>query len=263
VIKKIYFTLCYFLLLCSCSKKQEEQEAVYSSGYNVISVANGSTIKGTVKTTRDQKYLLMIETQKDQDVCGASHPNPGIPNADGTVPNCIIGIEKISEGKDFAKKEYALDQKGCDFLPHVQIVRSGLSIIVSNSDKVIHNYHINYNGTTVLNEAQPEGAPPREAVLKQNGLHVVTCDVHPWMRGYIWMADHPYYTMSDIDGAFVLSDVPPGKYKLMLWRDNWDLNEVKNAGGIIESYHWGKDFFKEQEITVEAGKDVVIDFTLP
>ena len=122
---------------------------------------------------------------------------------------------------------------------------------------------MNRNGETVLNEAQPEGAPPREMNLKQKGLHIVTCDVHPWMKGYIWVADHPYYTLSDSTGAFSLSDVPPGKYKLVLWRDNWDVKEIKNADGNISSYQWAKDISKEQEITIEAGKDVTVDFTLP
>src|SRR5438874_2050223 len=125
----IFFTA--LIIFSSCSKKQEEQDAVYTSGYKVISITNGGTIKGTVKTDMSQKFLIAIETQKDQDVCGASHPNPGIPNANGTVPHCIIGIEKISEGKDFSKKEYTLDQKNYDFLPHIQVIPLGSAIIVS------------------------------------------------------------------------------------------------------------------------------------
>lgn len=251
------------IFLSSCSKKQDEQEGTYTSGYKVIAVTNGGTIKGTVKTDSIQKYLAAIETQKDQDVCGESHRNLSAPNMDRTVPNCIIGIEYVVLGKDFTKHEYTFDQHGCDFHPHVQIVNLGSTIIFSNSDKVLHNYHINRNGETVVNEAQPEGAPAREVNLKQSGLHIVTCDVHPWMKGYIFMADNPYYTMSDSTGAFALSNIPPGKYKLVVWRDNWNVEGVKNAKGNIESYKWAKDFSKEQEITVEAGKDVAVDFVLP
>jgi hypothetical protein len=257
------FTIVLISFLCSCSKKQEAQEGIYSSTYKVISVTGGGSIKGTVKTDPNQKFQAVIETQKDQDVCGTSHANPSVPNANGTVGNCVIGLEKITEGKDFPKKDYSLDQKGCTFLPYVQIVPVGVSVIVSNSDKSLHNFHITRNGETILNEAQPEGAPPREANLKQKGLHAVTCDVHPWMKGYIWMADHPYYTLSDSTGAYSLKDVPPGKYKLVLWRDNWNVEQIKNKEGVIESYKWAPDISKEQEVTVEAGKDVVIDFTLP
>jgi len=258
---RVFFLVAIFL--SSCSKKQEDSDPIYSSSYKVISVTNGGTIKGIVKTDPNQKYLTIIETQKDQDVCGTSHVNPSAPNGNGTVASCIIGLERISEGKDFSKREYTLDQNGCNFRPHIQIVPLGAAIIVSNLDKTLHNYHINLNGETITNEAQPEGAPPREVILKQKGLHVVTCDVHPWMKGYIWMADHPYYTLSDSTGAFSLSDIPPGKYKLILWRDNWNVDQVKNKEGVIESYKWAKDFSKEQEVIIEAGKDVVVDFTLP
>lgn len=258
---KIIFFLSGLLVISSCSKKQEE-ETSYSSTYKAGAVTGGASIKGTVKTAADQKYQMTIETQTDQGVCGSSHRNPGIPNPDGSVSNCVIGIERIAEGKDFPKKEFSLDQHGCDFHPHIQIVPVGAPVVVANSDKALHNYHVNRNGETVINEAQPEGAPPREMILKQKGLHVITCDVHPWMKGYVWSADHPYYTLSDSTGAFSLTDVPPGKYKLILWRDNWDVKEIKNAGGNL-TYQWAKDISKEQEVTVEAGKDVTVDFTLP
>lgn len=251
------------LFLSACSKKQSEEDVPYSSTYKAVPVSNGCIIRGTVKTDANQKYLMTIETQKDQEVCGLSHKNLSVPNSSGAVPNCIIGLERITQGKDFIKKEFSLDQHGCDFHPHVQIVNIGSPVVVANSDGVLHNYHVNRNGETVLNEAQPEGAPPREMNLKQNGLHTVTCDVHPWMKGYIWVADHPYYTLSDSAGAFSLTDVPPGKYKLILWRDNWDVKETKNPEGSITSYQWAKDISKEQEITIEAGKDVTVDFTLP
>lgn len=260
---KFIFFVSALLFLSACSKKQADEDVSYSSTYKAAVVSNGGTIKGTVKTDSNQKYLMNIETQKDQEVCGLSHKNPGMPNINGTVPNCIIGIERISQGKDFVKKEFSLDQHGCDFHPHIQIVNIGSSVVVANSDGVLHNYHVNHNGETVLNEAQPEGAPPREMNLKQKGLHIITCDVHPWMKGYIWVADHPYYTLSDSTGAFSLTDVPPGKYKLILWRDNWDVKEIKNAEGNISSYQWAKDISKEQEVTVEAGKDVMVNFTLP
>src|SRR5260221_7589829 len=122
---KIGFFFLAIIFIAGCSKKQEEQEAAYSSGYKVVAVASGGTIKGTVKTSADQKFLTAIATQKDQDVCGSSHPNPSSPDLGGGVPNCIIGIENISAGKDFSKKEDSLDQGVCDFHPHVQVVRLG------------------------------------------------------------------------------------------------------------------------------------------
>ncbi len=42
-----------------------------------------------------------------------------------------------------------------------------------------------------------------------------------WMRGYLFVADHPYYTRSDAKGRFVLPQVPPGRYELVCWLPDW------------------------------------------
>jgi Polysaccharide lyase family 4, domain II len=42
-----------------------------------------------------------------------------------------------------------------------------------------------------------------------------------WMRGYLFVDDHPYYARTDANGAFTLDAVPPGKYELVCWLANW------------------------------------------
>ncbi|MEI8133979.1 MAG: hypothetical protein WCH46_02730 [bacterium] len=257
-----FFLLCLTVLI-SCSKKQDDASGEVSAGYKVVQVTNGGSIHGRVTLNGALVGLEKIEIQKDQDVCGGTHTNPALPGASGGVANCIIGIEKITAGKDFEKRDHTFDQNHCDFSPHVQIIPLGSEILVSNSDKVIHNYHVNHNGETVLNEAQPEGVPPREIKLKSSGVHTVSCDVHPWMRGFIWIADNPYYSITDTSGSFSLENVPPGKYKLFLWRDNWNVEELKNGTGNIESYRWGKDINQEKEVVVEDSKISEINFIIP
>lgn len=38
----------------------------------------------------------------------------------------------------------------------------------------------------------------------------VACDVHDWMSAYIVATEHPYYVLTDRNGAFELTDVPAG-----------------------------------------------------
>ncbi|HMJ65727.1 MAG TPA: hypothetical protein VK615_10275, partial [Candidatus Binatia bacterium] len=44
----------------------------------------------------------------------------------------------------------------------------------------------------------------------------LTCDIHPWMRGWIHVFDHPRFAVTDKRGMFRIPPVPPGKYKLLL-----------------------------------------------
>jgi hypothetical protein len=39
------------------------------------------------------------------------------------------------------------------------------------------------------------------------------------MRGWVVVAEHPYYTLTNEAGEFVLENVPPGKYTLQLWQE--------------------------------------------
>jgi hypothetical protein len=42
-----------------------------------------------------------------------------------------------------------------------------------------------------------------------------------WMRGHLFVADHPYYTRTDAQGRFTLPAVPPGEYELACWLPDW------------------------------------------
>jgi len=39
------------------------------------------------------------------------------------------------------------------------------------------------------------------------------------MLGYVYVAKHPYVTVSAKDGSFKITDVPPGKYKVKIWHE--------------------------------------------
>jgi hypothetical protein len=45
----------------------------------------------------------------------------------------------------------------------------------------------------------------------------VGCAIHPWERSFILVFDHPYFAVSDRQGAFALPHVPPGRYTLTAW----------------------------------------------
>jgi hypothetical protein len=42
-----------------------------------------------------------------------------------------------------------------------------------------------------------------------------------WMRGRLFVGDHPYFTHTDAEGRFLLPQVPPGRYELVCWLSDW------------------------------------------
>lgn len=262
--KLLLFVL--FLSLSSCSKKEEaadDSAGVFNSSYQVTQLASIGSIHGTVSLSGAMPAPLLVETQRDQAVCGVSHRNPSLPMASG-VQGCVVWLEGIKEGKDFGfSTDPKMDQIGCEFLPHILLIKQGATLVIHNSDAALHNFHVTKGDATIVNEAQPEGAPPREVTLTKSGLHRVGCDVHPWMRGFIMSAEHPYYTITDSLGNFTLENVPPGKYTIKLWRDNWNIESLKNPAGKIISYKFPVDYMKEDSVVVASGKISQTNFSLP
>jgi hypothetical protein len=39
------------------------------------------------------------------------------------------------------------------------------------------------------------------------------------MRGWVAVAEHPFYAVTNKQGEFILDNVPPGKYTLQAWQE--------------------------------------------
>jgi hypothetical protein len=69
-------------------------------------------------------------------------------------------------------------------------------------------------------------------VLKEPEIIRVDCDLHPWMRAWVVVADHPFYAVTNDRGEFMLDNVPPGEYTLRLWQES--LGAVTNDVTVRE-----------------------------
>jgi len=107
--------------------------------------------------------------------------------------------------------------KDCKFVPRVQALPVG-SIVIVNLDPVLHNTHGFLGKATVFNQALPMQGQRIEKPLKKEGLMRVECDAHGWMLAWIYVADNPYHAVTQKDGTFSISEVPPGSYTLVAWQ---------------------------------------------
>ena len=48
---------------------------------------------------------------------------------------------------------------------------------------------------------------------------MVKCDIHPWMRAWWLIVDHPYAAISGKDGKFTIEKVPAGTQEFTAWQD--------------------------------------------
>jgi hypothetical protein len=188
--------------------------------YQVASVADGGTIKGKVVFKGTVPVKTVLPT-KDKDTCGGPRKDPlVIVGANGEVKDVVVSLKEVKSGKAWpASKPVALDQKGCVFSPHVQVMAPG-NIDVINSDPVLHNTHGYYGKNTAFNLALPLQGGKVTRPLRRPGVVRVDCDAHGWMEAWVVVVDNPYYAQTGADGTFSIGDVPPGEYTMVVWQEH-------------------------------------------
>ena len=156
-------------------------------------------------------------------VCGKLHSEPvktqfyvvGENKGLKDVVVMLTGISGKSTGA--SAPPLLLDQKGCMYIPYIEAVQTGQKIVVKNSDPELHNVHMTpeTDGNEEKNIAQPVGSPDLEFSLPVAEDFVrFKCDVHPWMFSYVTVVDHPWFAVTDKDGKFKITNVPPGTYTI-------------------------------------------------
>ena len=55
----------------------------------------------------------------------------------------------------------------------------------------------------------------------------IKCDVHPWMKSYVSVFDHPYFAITNDEGRYKIDDIPPGTYEVMAWQEKFKDKKTK------------------------------------
>ena len=202
--------------------------------YEETKVTDGGSIEGKVEFRGPLPSARKVIPTQDQQVCGGPRDEPRIVlGPDNAVQGAIVFLKGVEKGKAFEKpkKPPVVDNTKCKFEPELQVVPVGTEISIHNSDPVLHNTHgyllaDSRRGRTVFNTALPQKGQQVKTVLKLPGIVDVACDVHGWMQGWIFVAENPYYGITEKNGTFAIKDIPPGKYTLATFQAYTGVREI-------------------------------------
>jgi plastocyanin len=161
-----------------------------------------------------------VSVSKDQDVCGKSKPDPALVlSPQGEVHSAVVYIKNVQGTKKPEPVKVTLDQKGCEYRPHVLGFLAGSTVEILNPDGILHNVHAQSKVNSPFNLAQPKFKTSMEVKVEKPEIIPVKCDVHPWMSGWFFVAESLYFSVTDQEGSFFLPDIPAGKYVVELWHE--------------------------------------------
>jgi plastocyanin len=112
-----------------------------------------------------------------------------------------------------------IQQEDFEFVPPVVGIRAGQKVTVGNLDAANHNVRtLARNHENEFNIITPIGNDYERVFKSEPSSRPIRldCDIHPWMRGWVYVFDHPWFAVTSTDGEFRIDGVPPGAYTLVI-----------------------------------------------
>ena len=166
--------------------------------------------------------------------CAAQHPQgvteeTMVVGKNKELANVVVSLKNPPGGGKAPTEPAVLDQKGCQYHPHVVGVMVGQKVLAKNSDPFLHNIHGLPEENQGFNFGQNNIDNGRDITsnFKTPEYFRVKCDVHPWMAAYFAVFKHPYFGVTKEDGTFTIPNVADGSYEVTLWHEKLGEQEAK------------------------------------
>jgi len=241
--------------------------------YQVIQVAHGGTITGTVKWSGPMPHLPSMPITKDPQICDPASAKTRdlerlIVGPQGGVANTVVSLKNISSGKamDIPQQRRFLDQKHCRYEPHILLVPVSAGLQMKSSDATLHTIHMDGAATFNLPFPFPNQMISRD--MPSVGLVNLKCNGgHLWMNAEMLVVPHPYYAVTGENGEFELSDVPAGEYEIVAWHEGWGVARQEGSFDVLTERRVERPVFTEprtweKKVVVGANGTATVNFVI-
>jgi hypothetical protein len=159
-------------------------------------------------------------------------PNPNVPRIDSAskgVAGAVVFLRGIDPRRARPWDHPPVRVELRDYQIHVcqgdhegrsGFVRRGDAITMVSRQQLFHSLRV--RGAAFFARAFADADQPcRQRLLRRGIVELTSGCGYFWMRGWLFVDDHPYYTHSDAQGRFSLPQTPPGRYELVCWLPDW------------------------------------------
>ena len=163
--------------------------------------------------TSGQAYAASIDASVQDAKTGKSVENAvvvAIP-VDGTTidPAVMAGVDK----------NVLIDQIDKEFVNYVTPVYKGAEVLFPNKDVIRHHVY-SFSEAKSFDIPLFKGTPADAILFDKPGDVSLGCNIHDWMKGFVYVSDSPYFAQSDASGRATIKDLPAGNYSIQVWHPN-------------------------------------------
>jgi hypothetical protein len=223
-----------FSILTTSSKSQEIKKPYTLSG-------NEATIIGKIQFEGEPPNPREIDMSADSE-CLRSEPNPiteDVVVTNGRVANVLVYVKSNVLDKysfETPTAPVTVERRACQIIPHVFGIQTGQLLLVFNNSKTAHNTNVPTKVNPPWNISQPFASAPIERRFDfPERLGIIKDNQHPWERAYFGVFSHPFFYVTERDGYYTITGLPPGRYSLIAWHEKFGEKEVEIKVGAKET----------------------------
>jgi len=176
-----------------------------------------ATIQGRVELPKSHSAPVMNKRYEIVTRGGVLAPNP---------PVAVVYLEG-SFAQTSSPPVQQIVQTNFTFVPALLPVLAGTKVEFPNLDNTFHNiFSFSPAKRFDLGRYRPDERPVPSQVFDKPGLVTLRCDIHEHMRGLVLVLETPHFVITDTEGQFRLTNLPPGHYTLKAWLSSKTTLEV-------------------------------------
>jgi hypothetical protein len=241
-LRPVVLALALGAIITGCSKQETQESPVEPEPTAVVDSTTAGKITGTVELQGPPPQFRPIDMSAEP-ACVQANPKPIVPPVvvlgdHDALANVVVYIKAglAPYRYDQPKDPAVLDQKGCMYVPRILAFRTHQPLETKNTDPVTHNVHPIPRDNQPWNRSLPAGAEPFMTTFPHPELAIpVVCNIHPWMRAYLFVFDNPYFAVTTKSGDFDLSNLPPGTYTVEAWHERFGVLDQTVTLGAKET----------------------------
>jgi len=149
------------------------------------------------------------------------------------LQNVLIVLEREDRRVMPTRLQATLSSEGCQWLPRIQWLPLGTSLLLVNKDGARHHLHAWKGDNSIFEAELGPDRPPLRRPLVIPGLYKINCDKHLWERAWIYVSPHDSVAVTDAHGEFMMKHVPPGRYRIHAWHEGW-VETANDRNGRLE-----------------------------
>lgn len=180
-------------------------------------------------------------------LAGAERLQVAVRNQAGApVSDAVVYALPLDPTGEYAPlpENVVVDQIDKEYVPYVTAVRVGTRIHFPNHDQIRHHVY-SFSEAKTFEIPLYRGTPAKPVVFDKTGDVALGCNIHDWMKAYVFVTETPYFAVTGDDGKANLV-APAGRYAVAVWHPELD----------------GEPEEHDQRASLGAGSAAALHFTI-